>query len=145
MDDVLDYPRLLRGALLGVVRQALRLVAENGLPGEHHFYVTFRTGHPGVALSKALRAQHPEEMTVVLQHQFWDLEVTDESFSVSLRFGGRSHSVTVPFAAVTAFADPAAQIGLRFEPAGHEAPPASAPGAPRPDNVIDMGAFRKGN
>lgn len=152
MDDFLDYPRLLREALLGVVREALRLVAEGGLPGDHHLYLTFRTAHPGAVVPKALAAQYPDEMTIVLQHQFWGLEVGLEAFSVSLRFGGEPQRLTVPFAALTAFADPAAELGLRFEPPlpeGTPAPPEPAPdeAAPRRGeggNVVDIGTFRKG-
>ncbi|HSB61459.1 MAG TPA: ClpXP protease specificity-enhancing factor SspB [Vicinamibacteria bacterium] len=152
MEDFLDYPRLLREALRGVVREALRLAAERGLPGEHHVYVTFRTRHPGAVVPKPLASQHPDEMTIVLQNQFWELEVTHEAFSVSLRFGGTPQRLTVPFASVTAFADPAAQLGLRFEDAGpeetparHAAPESAGPAPRRPegDNVVDIGSFRK--
>ena len=110
----LDYVRLVREALLEVPRRALRLAAREGLPGEHHFYLSFRTGHPGVSVSPSLRARHPEEMTVVLQHQYWDLAVGDDAFSVTLRFGGAPERLHIPFAALTAFADPAAEFGLRF-------------------------------
>ena len=113
-----DYARLVREALLEVPRRALRLAAREGLPGEHHFYLSFRTGHPGVSVSPSLRARHPEEMTVVLQHQYWDLAVGDDAFSVTLRFGGVPERLHVPFAALTAFADPAAEFGLRFDRPG---------------------------
>ena len=87
-DDPLDYARLVREALRDVPRQALRLAASEGLPGEHHFFVTFRTSHPGVAISPGLRARYPEEMTIVLQYEYRDLAVGEEAFSVTLRFGG---------------------------------------------------------
>ena len=125
--DPLDYPRLMEQAVRGVVRQALEVAAGEGLPGDHHFYVTFRTDHPGVALSGPLRAQHPDEMTVVLQHQFWGLKVEPEAFTVTLRFSGRPETITVPLEAVTSFVDPASSFGLRFEP---PAPPAEAAEGP---------------
>ena len=117
-DDPLDYARMVREALLDVPRQALRLAAREGLPGEHHFYVSFRTGDPGVSVSPSVRARHPEEMTIVLQHQYWDLAVGDDAFSVTLRFGGAPERLHVPYAALTAFADPSAEFGLRFDGPG---------------------------
>jgi uncharacterized protein len=123
--DPLDYARLVREALRDVPRQALRLAASEGLPGEHHFYLTFKTSHPGVAISPALHARHPHEMTVVLQFEYRDLAVGEDAFSVTLRFGGVPERLHVPFAALVAFADPAAQFGVRFEPE-------DAGGAPRP-------------
>lgn len=120
-----DYPALLRSALLGLVRDLLRGVVERGLPGDHHFYLTFHTDAPGAALSDRLRRQFPQEMTIVLQHQFQDLQVGDDSFSVTLRFGGRPERLTVPFAALSAFVDPPASFGLRFDPE-QEAPSVAA-------------------
>jgi hypothetical protein len=117
-DDPLDYPDLVREALLEVPRRALLLAAREGLPDEHHFYLSFQTTHPGVSISPSLRARHPEEMTVVLQHQYWDLAVGEDGFSVTLRFGGAPERLHVPFAALTAFADPAAEFGLRFDRPG---------------------------
>jgi hypothetical protein len=158
-EDPLDYSRLVREALRDVPRQAMRLVASEGFPGEHHFYVTFRTSHPGVAISPGLRARYPEEMTIVLQLQYWDLAVGEEAFSVTLRFGGAPERLHVPFAALVAFADPAAQFGVRFE-AGEEG--AAPPAAPRAEaketalaverpgatdeaggNVVDIRSFRR--
>src|SRR5512135_852079 len=118
--DDLDYARLVREALRDVARQALRLAASEGLPGEHHFYLTFRTSHPGVALSPGLHARYPDRMTIVLQHQYRDLAVGEDAFSVTLRFGGVSERVHVPFAALVAFADPGAKFGLELEPATEE-------------------------
>jgi uncharacterized protein len=111
----IDYAGRIEQALRSALRELLAEVAERGLPGENHFYLTFRTDAPGVVLSAALRERYPEEMTVVLQHQFWDLEVDDESFSVTLKFSGTPQRIAVPFDALTAFADPCAEFGLRFQ------------------------------
>lgn len=133
--DRIDYQKLLqeslRDALRGAVRQVLARVAEEGLPGEHFFYIGFRTDHPGVEIPRFLREQYPEEMTIVLQHHFWDLEVEAASFSVTLAFGGSRQRLTLPFQALTAFADPSAEFGLRFDGA-LEAVPASATSSPPP-------------
>ncbi len=157
-DDPLDYARLVREALRDVPRQALRLAASEGLPGEHHFYLTFRTSHPGVALSPGLHVRYPDQMTIVLQHQYRDLAVGEDAFSVTLRFGGAPERVHVPFAALVAFADPAARFGLRFEPGvepaagpggaeGEPAEPALAAEAataePAAGNVVDIRSFRR--
>jgi hypothetical protein len=156
-EDPFDYARMVREALIEVPRRALRLAAREGLPGEHHFYVSFRTGDPGVSVSPSLRARHPEEMTVVLQHQYWDLAVGDDAFSVTLRFGGAPERLHVPFAALTAFADPAAEFGLRFdrpgearvvtgrkeEGAGEDVAETEVEGGTRAGNVVDIRAFRR--
>ena len=113
--DHIRYDILAQTALRGVVRTVLSDAAKNGLPGEHHFKITFDTRAPGVKLSERMRAQYPKEMTIVLQHQFWDLAVADDSFEVGLSFGGIPERVAVPFAAVTAFFDPAVQFGFQFE------------------------------
>ena len=115
----------------GVAREALSRVARDGLRGEHHFYVTFRTDMPGVALPDFLRAKYPEEMTIVLQHRFWGLEIGEESFSVGLSFQSRQERLTIPFAAITTFADPSVNFGLQFEVAA-TAPAAALP-APAPE------------
>ena len=145
-DDPLDYARLVREALRDVPRQALRLAASEGLPGDHHFYLTFRTSHPGVALSPGLHARYPDQMTIVLQHQYRDLAVGEDAFSVTLRFGGAPERLHVPFAALVAFADPGAKFGLRFEPP-EPAEPALATEAATPepvaDNVVDIRSFRR--
>jgi hypothetical protein len=153
MADPLDYARLVREALRDVPRQALRRAASEGLPGEHHFYLTFRTSAPGVAISPGLHARYPEEMTIVLEHQFWDLAVGEEAFSVTLRFGGVPERVHVPFSALVVFADPAAQFALRFDGAEEKAPPAAESAAAEPalatpvegpaGNVVDIRAFRR--
>ncbi|GAB3120513.1 ClpXP protease specificity-enhancing factor SspB [Novispirillum itersonii subsp. nipponicum] len=111
----IQYEMLVERALRGVLRDALRLVVASGLPGQHHFYITFRTTHADVAIPPRLRAQYPEEMTIVLQHQYWNLEVHEDWFSVELSFQGKAERLVVPFEAVTGFADPHAQFGLQFQ------------------------------
>ena len=113
--DYIRYDILAQAALRGVVRSVLADAAKNGLPGEHHFNITFNTAAPGVRLSERMRAQYPEAMTIVLQHQFWDLVVGEEAFEVGLSFGGVTERVAVPFEAVMAFVDPAVQFGFQFE------------------------------
>ncbi len=105
---------MVEDALRGVLRQALEITQSQGLPGSHHFYVTFDTKAPGVRIADVLHAMHPTEMTIVLQHQFWDLRVEEESFDITLSFNGVSQPLHVPFSAVTAFADPHAKFGLQF-------------------------------
>jgi hypothetical protein len=121
-EDLIRYDILAQAALRGVVRTVLEDAAKKGLPGEHHFKITFNTTAPGVKLSERMRAQYPQAMTIVLQHQFWDLVATDEAFEVGLSFGGISERLTVPFDAVTAFFDPAVQFGFQFETLDAEAP-----------------------
>ena len=113
--DHIRYDILAQQALRGVVRTVLADVAKNGLPGKHHFKITFLTTAPGVRLSDRMRAQYPETMTIVLQYQFWDLAVGDDGFEVGLSFGGITERLAVPFEAVTAFFDPAVQFGFQFE------------------------------
>jgi uncharacterized protein len=110
----LDYSQLVERALRRVVHDALEVVALQGLPGRHHLYITFRTDHPGVVLDDSLRARYPAEMTVVLQHEFWGLEVAPDRFGVTLSFGGQPQRVEVPFAAIRVFADPSVEFGLQF-------------------------------
>ncbi len=117
-EDLMRYDRLVDDALRGVVVRVLRRVLKEGLRGDHHFYLSFRTDHPGVSLSDELRARYPEELTIVLQHQFWDLEVDDETIGVTLSFGGRRQRIVLPLAAVTAFADPSVKFGLQFNDGG---------------------------
>lgn len=114
-EDLIRYDVLAQDALRGVVRRVLAEVAQTGLPGDHHFFITFSTRHPGVRISSRLRAQYPDEMTIVLQHQFWDLGVTDTAFEVGLSFNTVPERLHVPFQAVTAFIDPHASFGLRFD------------------------------
>jgi len=110
----LSYEKMVEDALRGVLRQALKITEAQGLPGSHHFYITFDTTHPGVKMADTLKAQHPNEMTIVLQHQFWDLKVDQDLFEITLSFNGVNQRLVVPFAAVTAFADPHAKFGLQF-------------------------------
>ena len=114
-DGTLRYDLMVERALRGVVVESLRLTAERGLPGEHHFLITFCTTHPGVVIGDDLRARYPEEMTIVLQHQFSDLAVSDDGFFVTLSFSGRAQTLEIPIAAVTRFADPSVQFGLQFD------------------------------
>jgi uncharacterized protein len=113
-EDLIRYDLLVQDALRGVVRTVLTDAAEKGLPGEHHFEIVFDTTAPGVRLSERMRAQYPQAMKIVLQHQFWDLAVGEEKFEVGLSFGGIPERVTVPFEAVLAFYDPAAKFALEF-------------------------------
>ncbi|MCP4618785.1 MAG: hypothetical protein GY844_20420 [Bradyrhizobium sp.] len=132
--DHIRYDVLARDALRGVLRRVLSDAAEHGLPGEHHFFITFLSTADGVKLSPRLLAQYPEEMTIILQHQFWDLVVTDDRFEVGLSFGGIPERLVVPFAAIKSFFDPSVQFGLQFEPQeAAETPPAKLPAvAPSP-------------
>jgi len=135
--DHIRYDVLARDALRGVLRRVLADAAEHGLPGEHHFFITFLSTAEGVKLSPRLLAQYPEEMTIILQHQFWDLEVSEDRFEVGLSFGGIPERLVVPFNAIKSFFDPSVQFGLQFEPsdAAAETPAASLPAAPAPSAV----------
>jgi len=115
MADQIRYDLLTQQALRGVVRNVLTDTAKKGLPGDHHFYISFDTRADGVRLSDRLRAQYPEEMTIILQHQFWDLKVGEEDFEVGLSFGGIPERLAVPFEAINGFFDPSVQFGLQFE------------------------------
>jgi uncharacterized protein len=114
-NDLIRYDLLVQDALRGVVRKVLGEVAKEGLPGDHHFYITFRTHAPGVRLSTAMREQYPDVMTIILQHQFWDLSVTEHNFEVGLSFRNVPERLLVPFDSVTEFYDPSVQFGLKFE------------------------------
>jgi hypothetical protein len=130
--DHIRYDVLARDALRGVVRRVLADAAEHGLPGEHHFFITFLSTAEGVKLSPRLLVQYPEEMTVILQHQFWDLVVTEDRFEVGLSFGGIPERLVVPFNAIKSFFDPSVQFGFEFEAAdaASETPAASLPAVP---------------
>jgi hypothetical protein len=152
--DLFDYPKMVETALRGVMREALTRTAREGLPGDHHFYIGFRTRDPGVTIPNYLLDKYPDEMTIVLQHQFRGLEVGDRAFSVNLSFSSRSERLTIPFAAVTAFADPSVNFGLQFEvsetkPAEAAAalPAPSAPDAAEPERpaaeIVTLDKFRK--
>ncbi len=115
--DLIGYRSLSESALKGVMKQALRVAAEHQeMPGEHHFYITFLTSAPGVVVADKLKDQFPEDMTIVLQHQFWDLNVTDELFEVVLKFAGVPQPLRIPFSAVTRFFDPSVNFGVEFQP-----------------------------
>jgi hypothetical protein len=149
--DLIGYEALQQEALRGVVRAALeRAIAPGGLPGEHHFYVSFRTHGAGVNMPEDLAARYPDEMTVVLQNQFWDLAPGESGFSVTLQFGGQPKSLAIPYAAVTRFYDPSVQFMLQFAPppAGDAPRPAPArkPAARAEDEgpkVVSLDQFRK--
>jgi uncharacterized protein len=132
------YDLLAQQALRGVVRTVLADVAKKGLPGEHHFKITFNTVAPGVRLSDRMRAQYPEAMTIILQHQFWDLTVGDDAFEVGLSFGGVPERLMVPFDAIVAFYDPAVQFGFQFE-----AIDAAADERSDADKLTDKGAEKR--
>ena len=119
-DEGLKYDAMVERALRGVLRDALGLVAERGLPGEHHFYITFRTDHPGVDIPDRLRERYPGEMTIVLENQFWGLEVGQETFAVTLSFNDLPERLTVPFESVIAFHDPSVRFGLQFDGGGKD-------------------------
>src|SRR5258705_12285535 len=130
--DHIRYDVLARDALRGVLRRVLADAAEHGLPGEHHFFITFLSTAEGVKLSPRLLAQYPEEMTIILQHQFWDLVVSEDRFEIGLSFVGIPERLVVPFNAIKSFFDPSVQFGLQFEPsdAATETPAANLPAAP---------------
>lgn len=144
--DLIRYDLLVQDALRDVVRRVLTDAARDGLPGEHHFFIGFNTQAPGVRLSARLKERHPQTMTIVLQHQFWDLVVTDKFIEVGLSFGNVPERLHIPFEALTSFYDPSVKFGLQFEPqagdedeeAGEEAPPPAAserPARPRATSV----------
>jgi len=163
--SLLPYDDWTEQALRHVVARAIAHVAEHGLPGGHHFYLTFRTDHPGVVIPPRLRAQYPQEMTIVLQHQFWDLRMDDAAglISVGLSFGGVPSTLVIPLDAVAAFADPEVRYGLRFNVAAPVAPDAGSsapvaepadgdaavPGEVPPEDeapqVVSLDAFRRRN
>jgi hypothetical protein len=127
--DLYQYEKMIDRALRGVVREALERASREGLRGTHHFYIGFATDMPGVSIPESLRARYPQDMTIILQHQFWDLEVGQDGFSVTLSFQRQPERLTVPFAAVRSFADPSVNFALEFAPAERpEAAPSVVPG-----------------
>jgi hypothetical protein len=159
-----DYEHLVQESLRSVVRSALMQVSKSGLPGNHHFYISFRTDYPGVDLPDYLLEQYPEEITIVLQYEFWDLEVEEEFFYVTLCFNDIHERLTIPLQSIVSFVDPSVKFGLQFSPTIHEKAipeklPVRAKNAkskakantqnPLPDNVQDgsnvvvLDAFRK--
>lgn len=157
MTDYIGYEALSQAAMRGVVREAIRQAASNGTPpGDHHFYVTFRSKAPGVKMPDHLIERFPEEMTIVIQHQFWDLEVHEGHFEIVLKFSGVPQHLSIPFAALTRFVDPAVNFGVSFEKASEEAEivapapepsaeetTASATGSDGADTVVSLDAFRR--
>ena len=150
--DLMHYEAMAQEALRGVVKTALkRAAAPGGLPGAHHFYITFKTDAPGVSGPPDLLAKYPDEMTIVLQHQYWDLAPGETFFSVTLKFGGSPKRVSVPYAAVTRFYDPSVQFLLQFEVSGEQAPAAAPEEPPEPpseptdpaEKVVSLDQFRK--
>ena len=134
--DHIRYDVLARDALRGVLRRVLSDAAEHGLPGEHHFFITFLSTADGVKLSPRLLAQYPEEMTIILQHQFWDLTVLEDRFEVGLSFGGIPERLVVPFSAIKSFLDPSVKFGLQFDTSDvAEVAPETLPAAPAPSAV----------
>jgi hypothetical protein len=128
MPDHIRYDLLTQQALRGVVRQVLADAAKKGLPGEHHFYISFATQADGVKISDRLLGQYPEQMTIILQHQFWDLSVSETAFEVGLSFGGIPEKLVVPFEAIKGFFDPSVQFGLQFEESAETAEPEAVVG-----------------
>lgn len=135
-DDSIRYDVLAQDALRGVIRTVLTRVAKSGLPGQHHLYISFDTQAPGAYLSKRLRQQYPEEMTIVLQYQFWDLLVSEDRFEVKLSFNNVPERLVVPFAAVKAFFDPSVQFGLQFGAQGPANDQARAEGTRPLANIV---------
>ena len=122
-ESLIPYDEIVQDALRAVVGRVLGEVEQSGeLPGEHHFYITFKTKMPGVSIPKHLLERFPDEMTIVIQHRFWDLKVEEENFTVGLSFGGVPATLHVPFAAVTSFHDPAVEFALTFQANSDEAP-----------------------
>jgi len=152
MTDYIGYEALTQAAMRGVVREALRRARTNGgMPGDHHFYVSFLTRAPGVKIADHLVQRFPEEMTIVIQHQFWDLEVHEGHFEIVLKFSGVPQHLSIPLAAITRFVDPSVNFGLTFETRGRDAgviAPAkevtaeSAPKAPT-ETVVNLDAYRR--
>lgn len=149
--NILRYDQMVEAALRDVVRQVLARAATDGLPGNHHFYITFRTEFPGVKIPERLSARYPKEMTIVLQHQYWELEVGTEEFGVTLSFDDVPEPLRVPFAAITAFADPSVNFGLQFQgsAAGATQPAEKASGDTQPADdtaaaakVVSLDTFR---
>lgn len=157
--DTIAYGRLMHQAMRGLIRQVLSNVADHGLPGEHHFFVTFDTSHDGVDIADWLVDRYPDEMTIVIQHWFDNLVVTESGFQITLNFGDNPEPLSIPFSAILTFVDPSVEFGLRFETReedGDDDPgagldmPAAEPldDSPKPGadaEVVSLDSFRKGN
>ncbi len=139
-DDLIGYNEMVDNAMLNVVRQAVDFAIENGLPGKHHFYITFKTEHPGVDIPDHLHKRYPDEMTIVLQHQFWNLSTAGNAVSVDLSFNQKLEHLHIPFASIVTFADPSVNFGLQFHTADAEAAaPAARPKQPAVSKKPDAG------
>jgi uncharacterized protein len=138
-EDLMRYDQLAQNALRGVVRDALRKIQRTGLPGEHHFYIAFNTRYPGVGLSPRIAERYPREMTVVLQHQFWNLTITEDRFEVELSFDNIPEKLIIPFSSIKGFLDPSVQFGLQFEVV-----PVEEQVEQKSGEVIEMGSAPKG-
>lgn len=154
MSRDIDYGNLMHQAMRGLIRAVLKDVQDNGLPGAHHFFITFDTTHPEVRIADWLSQRYPEEMTVVMQHWYENLEVGEDGFSVTLNFGDAPEPIYIPYDAIQTFVDPSVEFGLRFEAAeeeddGDTAPtlaeaPEGQPSEPKPDaDVVSLDSFRK--
>ncbi len=128
--DLIRYDLLVQDALRSVVRKVLSDVARSGLPGDHHFNISFKTQAPGVIIPSQVRERYPDEMAIILQHEFWNLEVTNDAFSVSLNFSRKPERLTIPFDSITGFSDPSVPFGFKLEPRA-ATEPAKAPAPPR--------------
>jgi hypothetical protein len=154
-EDLIRYDILAQEALRGVVRKVLSEVARTGLPGEHHFFISFLTQAPGVRMSQRLLNQYEKEMTIVLQNQFWDLKVTETGFEVGLSFDGQQEMLSIPFSALKGFFDPSVPFGMQFDadrvtqtgqqlaPAAEEAAEPDAPPTAPGDKIVSLDSFRK--
>lgn len=152
MTDGIDYGNLMHEAMRGLIQRVLGDVAANGLPGDHHFFITFDTMHPDVEIADWLSDRYPDEMTVVVQHWFDNLHVTDEGFAVTLNFGDSPEALYIPYDAIKTFVDPSVEFGLRFETSEAEQPADETPPVPVPDpaetaatdaEVVSLDSFRK--
>lgn len=140
----INYDRLVENALKHVVIDALKIVEKQGLPGDHHFYIAFRTDYPGVQMDQLIRSQYPKEMTIVLQNQFSDLKVGAAGFSVTLKFSRIPYVLEIPFAAVTYFGDPSVRFGISFgSELDSNTPEAEATPTRKNADVVSIDAFRK--
>lgn len=140
----INYDKLVEKALKNVMIDALKIVERQGLPGDHHFYISFRTDYPNVKMDDIIRSQYPQEMTIVLQNQFENLTVNDKSFSVTLKFSRIPYTLEIPFAAVTYFGDPSVRFGISFGSEIDSNTPEEEPKpAPKNADVVSIDAFRK--
>ena len=158
-EDLIRYDILTQDALRGVVRKVLTEVSRTGLPGEHHFFISFITRAPGVRISQRLLGQYDQEMTIVLQNQFWDLKVTESGFEVGLSFDGQRETLSIPFTAIKGFFDPSVPFGMQFDlertaaapggaveappPVSAEPAPEGAPAGEPGEKVVSLDSFRK--